>query len=181
MIYRFVSAAVATTILGFSTSALSQGPTESEAADFVQRFCQTLVPDVAVYDPNAPGVWPTDDPAVFGPLATPELAAAIEEALARNAAFEDETGGKGLLGDGVPWTSVQDAASACTAGSVAGTPERPEVEIHYRYADAPDMGWVDTIILARYEQEWRVDDIEYGNDGSDFSLRTALAQAIDQQ
>lgn len=180
MILRSIPIATAAILAGFGANASSEILTEREAADFVNRFCRTLVPIVADYDPNTPGIWPPDDPAVFEPLITPDLADLIEDALLRNSAFEAEINGKGALGDGVPWTSSPDAAGECTAGAISGTPERPEIEVHYRYADAPDSTWIDRLLLARFEQEWRLDDIEYGDDDGKARLRSILAQAIEQ-
>src|SRR5690606_25510138 len=123
MILRSIPIATAAILAGFGANASSEVLTEREAADFVHRFCATLVPIVADYDPNTPGIWPPDDPAVIEPVVTPELADLIEDALVRNSAFEAEIGGKGALGDGVPWTSSSDAAGECMAGTISGTPE----------------------------------------------------------
>lgn len=180
MILRSIPVATAAILAGFGASASSAVLTEREAADFVDQFCQTLVPIVAVYDPNTSGIWPPDDPVVFGPLVTPDLADLIEDALSRNSAFEAEIGGKGVLGDGVPWTSSADAAGECTAGMISGTSEHPEIEVHYRYADAPDSRWTDRLLLVRFEQKWRLDDIGYGDNDGKARLRTVLAQAIEQ-
>src|SRR5690606_36938153 len=103
---------------------------KDEAVEFVQRFCTTLIPAIADYDPNAPGVWPPDDPSVFGPLVTPELAELIQQTIEHGSAFQEATGEKPPLGDGVPWKGYQDAASDCTVGTVSGTSERREVEVH---------------------------------------------------
>ncbi|WP_163266191.1 hypothetical protein [Chelativorans alearense] len=166
--------------LNSGASAASPALSENEAADFVSRFCSTLIPAVADYDPNAAGNWPPDDPAVFGPLVTPELKTTIEKALAGNAGFEAETGGKGRLGDGVPWKAYQDAALDCRAGEISGTADHPEVEIHYRYYDDPDEGWTDTLILTQNDGEWRIDDILYGNPNFG-SLKSVLATSVDEQ
>lgn len=174
-----VPAFLAALTLVYSPSISSQDLAGGQAAGFVDQFCRTLIPAVATYDPNAPGIWPPDDPAVFGPLVTPDLASLIERGLAHNANFEDETESKGLLGDGVPWKSVQDAASDCTAGAISETPANAQVEIRYTYADAPDSGWTDTLVLVQHEEEWRLEDIRYGEAG-DTTLRTMLTQALEQ-
>ncbi|QPC41271.1 hypothetical protein HW532_00040 [Kaustia mangrovi] len=140
------------------------------------RFCKTLIPDIARYDPNEYDSWPPDDPAVFGPLVTRELAGQIEEARDRGNRIEKATGEKSPLGDGVPWKGVQDAAGTCEVGSVSGTAERPEVTIRYKYADAPEMGWTDILVLSRSAQGWRVDNIRYGERDGD--LRSILAETI---
>lgn len=181
MIRRSIGVGLAMMFLNFSASAASPVLSVNEATDIVNRFCSTLIPAVADYDPNAPGIWPPDDPAVFSPLVTPELETMIGRALAENADLEAEAGGKGPLGDGVPWKAYQEAASDCTAGAVSGTADRPEVEIHYRYYDDPDDGWTDTIILAQHDGEWRIDDIHYGNPDFDSSLKAVLAASIDEQ
>lgn len=176
---QLLPVALAAIALGHSTSAPAEDLFPGQAAGFVDRFCETLVPAVAVYDPNASGAWPPDDPAVFGPLVAADLAAMIENALAHNAAFENETGGKGLLGDGVPWTSVQDAASDCTAGAIVETSASAEVAVRYSYADAPGEGWSDKLILTQDGEKWHLEDIRYGEDGRT-SLRAVLAQALEQ-
>lgn len=178
IIGRTLPSGVAGLCLTMGASVAAAAPSANEAADLVERFCTTLIPAVADYDPNAPGIWPPDDPAVFGPLVTPELAAMIEEAAARNAAFEAATHAKGPLGDGVPWKAYQDAVSDCTAGAIAGSAEHPEVAIDYRYDEEPESGWTDTLILARHGDAWRIDDIRYGNPDVDSGLQAVLAAAI---
>lgn len=178
MIRRTLHIGAAALLWNIGASSASPALSDNEAADLVERFCTTLIPAVADYDPNAPGAWPPDDPGVFGPLVTAGLASTIEKAMALNAEFEAETGEKGPLGDGVPWKAYQDAASDCTAGTVSGSAERPEVEIAYRYYDAPDSGWTDTLVLARDGDAWRIDDIHYGNPDFDSGLRSVLGAAI---
>jgi len=97
--------ATTATMLFFSTALSSASPalSKDEAAAFVQRFCITLIPAIADYDPNAPGGWPPDDPSVFGPLVTPELAELIQQTIEHGSAFQEATGEKPPLGDGVPW------------------------------------------------------------------------------
>src|SRR5690606_18496687 len=176
---RLLPAILAVLGLTHSPSIFSQSLTDQQAAGFVDRFCRTLIPTVAIYDPNTPGDWPPDDPAVFGTLVTAGLAEMIEDALARNAAFEDRTGGKGVLGDGVPWKSVQDAASHCTTDAISQTPMKAKVAVRYKYADAPHSGWSDTLILVRQGQEWLLNDIRYGQDEQN-GLRTVLARSLAQ-
>lgn len=180
MIWRTLAVGMAALFLNIGVSGASPALSEDEAADLVERFCTTLIPAVADYDPNAPGAWPPDDPGVFGPLVTSELASIIEEAVSLNGVLEADTGAKGPLGDGVPWKAYQDAVSDCTAGAISGPLGHPEVEIEYRYYEEPDSGWTDTLVLARQDDEWRIDDIHYGNPALDSGLRSVLAATIDE-
>lgn len=178
---RQLIAATATVLL-FGTTMGAASPTLSkdEAAAFVQRFCTTLIPAVADYDPNAPdGAWPPDDPSVFGPLVTPALAELIERAIEHNSAFEEVADGKPPLGDGIGWTAG-DTASACAAGAISGTAERPEVEVRYQFYYDSTQGWTDRLVLSRHAGEWRVDDVLYGVFDYTSGLRSALTAVIDE-
>lgn len=176
---QLIATSAAMLILSTAMSAASPALSEDEAAAFVHRFCTTLVPEIADSDPNAPGAGSPDDPSVFGPLVTPDLAEMIEQALKRRSAFQETTGEKPPLGDGVPWKGAQDAASDCAPGAVSGTQERPEVEVHYQYSLDPTQGWTDRLVLSRHAGEWRVDDIVYSSDGGWGRLRGVLVDAFE--
>lgn len=173
--------ATTTAILLFGTAASAASPpiSEDEAAAFVQSFCTTLVSAIAEYDPNAPGVWPPDDPSVFGPLVTPELAEMIERAYEHSSAFEEVSDEKPPLGDGIPWTAG-DTASGCAAGTISGTAERPEVEVHYQFYYDPSQSWADRLVLSRHTGEWRVDDVLYGVFDYASGLRSTLTEVINE-
>jgi hypothetical protein len=61
---------------------------------------------------------------------------------------------------------------------ISGSAEHPEVEVEYRYYEEPDSGWTDKLVLARHDDEWRIDDIHYGYPDFDSGLRSVLAAAI---
>ncbi len=115
-------------------------------------------------------------------LMTPSLSAAIEEAMARNAAMQhavpDE---KPPLGDGVPWQSFPDYAARCTPGQVSYEMDEAGVEIRYGFPEAPRANYSDTLRLRLVPDpvlggtRWRIDDIAYDTDGT---LRQVLESAF---
>lgn len=177
---RMIATAAAMLFVSAGTSAASPTLSQGEADAFLQRFCTTLIPAIADYDPNASdGAWPPDDPAVFGPLVTPELAELVQQAIEHNAAAQAATDGKTSLGDGIPWTAG-DIASACEAGAISGSTEKPEVEVHYQFYYDSTQGWADRLVLAQHDGEWRVDNVLYGIFDYASGLRSSLTAVINE-
>jgi hypothetical protein len=97
---------------------------------------------------------------------TSELYSAVGHAIVKNdeiqKQYPDE---KPPLGDGVPWASYQDAPAECLVDYEAAKTHPTEVPITYKFADAPDATFTDTLILKQVDDEWQLDDVAY-NDGS---------------
>lgn len=114
-----------------------------------------------------------DEGAITG-LLSPVLSSAIAYAQARNdviaAAHPDE---KPPLGDGIPWQAFPDYAPSCSATISAAAFDR--VNIAYAFPDQPDASWVDTLVLVKVGEHYRIDDIAFGDAGS---LRAVLEQAF---
>lgn len=108
---------------------------------------------------------------------TPELRDAIEKALAQNdmvqKAHPDE---KPPLGDGVPWSTFQDAVSQCDVDYEAAKATPTEVPITFSFPESPDAGWTDTLVLKDVEGTWKVDDVLYSDGGR---LTETLVSAFD--
>lgn len=136
------------------------GGTQVEVA---QKFCDT----------HRPGTQEAEAATML--LLTPSLKAAMDEAVKKNDAWEAaHPGEKPPLGDGVPFQSYPDVAEKCLAGSVSS--DGTEVDIEYQFDD-PLANWTDRVKLAELDGKWLVDDILYGVNGFDESLRSALAAA----
>jgi hypothetical protein len=106
-------------------------------------------------------------------LLTPSLLAAMNEAIAKNDAYETaHPGDKPPLGDGVPFQSYPDVAPKCVAADAA--PDALEVDIEYRFDD-PEANWTDRVVLARVDGRLMVDDILYGVNGFQEGLRSNMA------
>ena len=122
-----------------------------------------------------------DDMAPVEAALTPDLAAVIAEAEARNAEIQtaapDE---KPPLGDGLPWRSWSDYADGCEVGTIAEEAGKTLVEIRYSFASSPDANYADHLVLippAAGTDSWQLDDIKL-IDG--MSLRSTLAGAFAQ-
>lgn len=180
MPHRLIATSATILFVSIVLSAASPMLSQNEAAAFAQRFCTTLIPAIADYDPNASDrAWPPDDPAVFGPLVTPELAELAQQAIEHNVASQAVTDGKPSLGDGIPWTAG-GAASDCAAGAISGTAEQLEVEVHYQFYYDSAQGWTDRLVLSQHDGEWRVNDILYGVFDYASGLRASLTAVINE-
>ena len=114
-------------------------------------------------------------------LATPSLSDAIQQALDRNdviaKAHPDE---KPPLGDGVPFQSFQDATPQCEVGTISGEGVGAVVEIRHIFPDTPSANYTDRLVLG---QGWKpgfygIDDVRYGADGDNGTLRKTLVEAF---
>lgn len=114
-------------------------------------------------------------------LLSPALAAAVVAALERNAAIAAENpGDKPPLGDGIPYQSYPDAAPSCAAGTVTAEGDRLVAEVKYSFPDAPDAGWTDRLVLVAGDGGvLLVDDIRYGAEGDEGTLRATLDEAFE--
>lgn len=114
-----------------------------------------------------------DEGAIAG-LLSPVLSTAIAYAQARNdviaRAYPDE---KPPLGDGIPWQAFPDYAPDCAATISAAAIDR--VNIAYAIPGQPDAGWVDTLVLVKVGDHYRIDDVAFGDSGT---LRAVLEQAF---
>lgn len=112
-------------------------------------------------------------------LLSASLTEAVKSALAENAKLQAATPDeKPPLGDGVPWQSVPDRAPVCEAGAVLAEGESTLVEVRYSFPDAPDANWTDRLVLIPGGGALVIDDIRYGAEGDDDTLRKALTEAF---
>lgn len=116
-------------------------------------------------------------------LLTPALSQAIADAEKKDADWAAKNPGeKPPLGDGIPWQTFQDYAPQCAAGNVETVKAEARVDLNYAFPDAPDANFTDTLRLVQVEGEfgttyWRIDNIEYANNGGD--LRSSLVSAFE--
>lgn len=150
-------------ILLLPTAALAA---ESTPADLGATFCKASL---------------EDDMAPVEAALTPDLAAVIAEAEAKNAEIQaaapDE---KPPLGDGLPWRSWSDYADGCEVGTITEEAGKTLVEIRYSFASSPDANYADQLVLipaTTGSDSWQLDDIKL-IDG--MTLRSALAGAFAQ-
>lgn len=121
------------------------------------------------------------DMAVVAGILTPELSAAIADAEARNAAWEEANPGeKPPLGDGIPWQAWPDYASQCMVEQVSFEMDEARVWIAYSYSVEPSANFSDVLNLRLVpgpygSNVWRLDNVGYATDGD---LRTALVSAF---
>lgn len=114
-------------------------------------------------------------------LLSPSLSAAVQEALAKNAELQaaapDE---KPPLGDGVPYQSQPDLAPLCEPGAVTTDEGGATIaEIVYSFPDDAGAGWSDRLVLVEGDGGvYVIDDIRYGAEGDEDTLRHALEQAF---
>ena len=115
-------------------------------------------------------------------LLSPSLAGAIQEAMAKTAKLQAERPDeKPPLGDGVPYQSRSDSAPACGSGAVTEDNGAVIAETVYSFPDQPDAGWTDRLVLIEGEGGvYLIDDIRYGAEGDEDTLRHALEQAFDE-
>lgn len=111
-------------------------------------------------------------------LLTPSLRQAMEEGEKKSAEWQaahpDE---KPPLGDGVPFQSYTDVAPECVPGKVSA--DGTEIDIEYRFPDSPDADWTDRIKMATVDGKLLIDDVIYGVNDFQDSLRDSLATMFD--
>lgn len=151
-----------------SESAPSTPPPAPQTAaetpvEVAQKFCDT----------HLPGTIEAEQATME--LLTPSLRQAMDDAVKKNDAWEAaHPGEKPPLGDGVPFQSYPDVAEKCLAGVVSA--DGTEVDIEYQFDD-PLANWTDRVKLATVDGKLMVDDVLYGVNGYEQSLRSALESA----
>jgi hypothetical protein len=116
-------------------------------------------------------------------LLSPSLTQAIADAEKKDAEWEKKNpGDKPPLGDGIPWQAFQDYAPQCTIGTVDSVLDEASVELNYAFPDAPEANFTDKLRFVQVMDHtvggpvWRIDNVEYANDGGD--LRSTLISAF---
>lgn len=116
-------------------------------------------------------------------LLTPALGQVIADAEKKDADWAAANPGeKPPLGDGIPWQTYQDYAPQCVVGTVDPMMDEAWVDLNYAFPDAPDANFTDRLHLVQVEEPtqsepvWRIDNVEYFNDGGD--LRSTLVSAF---
>ena len=116
-------------------------------------------------------------------LLTPALSQAIADAEKKDADWAaKKPGEKPPLGDGIPWQTYQDYAPQCAVGTITSAMGEAWVDLNYAFPDAPDANFTDRLNLDQVENQeqsepvWRIDNVEYFNDGGD--LRSTLVSAF---
>jgi len=100
------------------------------------------------------------------PLLSPDLAAAISDAEAKNDAIQKQhPDEKPPLGDGIPWQSFPDHAPQCMVVGSRGTLENPEAVLFYQIPGPGGTSWSDRLVLTFVDGELRLGDIVFA-DGS---------------
>jgi hypothetical protein len=95
-----------------------------------------------------------------------ELSYAIGKAMARNAVIQKQhPDEKPPLGDGVPWGTYQDVADSCEVDYGAANATPTEIPVTYKFPDAPDANWTDTLVLKQVNDQWKLDDVLYQEGG----------------
>jgi hypothetical protein len=125
-----------------------------------------------------------NDMAPVEALLTPDLAAAIEDAEAKDTAYEEQhPGDKPPLGDGIPWQDAPDYAADCTVGAVSLQSDEATVAISHGFPEYPKGNFTDILRLKLVsdplldERLWRIDNISYA---SKSDLRTLLKEIFEQ-
>lgn len=138
---------------------------ENDVEPYVQAFC---------------GLREADGGAGRLYLLSPSLAAVVQEALAKNAELQAATPDeKPPLGDGVPYQSQPDAAPSCEPGAVTADGGATIAEVVYSFPDDAAAGWTDRLVLVEGEGGvYVIDDIRYGSEGDEDTLRHTLEQAF---
>ena len=113
------------------------------------------------------------------PFCTEALAAALEKARSRQAAFRqahpDE---KPPWVDGDLFGSLFEGPQAFRVGEARVLADRAEVPVHCLHGEgAGATRWTDVLILHHTADGWRVDDLRYGGEW-DFALRGSLRQGL---
>lgn len=157
-------AAVLSITLAASSAAVAQ---DIDAEPYAQAFCS-----LRQADGGAARLY----------LLSPSLMAAVMGALEENARLQAETPDeKPPLGDGVPYQSRQDFAPECEPGATAREGNAIVADVVYSFPDAPDAGWTDRLVLIEGEGgTYLVDDIRYGPEGEEDTLRGVLEEAFPQ-
>ena len=113
-------------------------------------------------------------------LLSPGLTEVVTAALEKSAAIQAETPDeKPPLGDGVPYQGFQDYAPVCEPGKSVAEGDKVVAEVKYAFPDQQDADAMDRLVLVKGEGEVSViDDIRYGAEGDENTLRSALAGAF---
>lgn len=158
--HLILKSALAGALLAIALPAYAQQETPVQVA---QKFCDT----------HRTGTAEAEQATML--LLTPSLKAAMDDAVKKNDAWETaHPGEKPPLGDGVPFQSYPDVAEKCVAGAVSA--DGTEVDIEYQFDD-PLANWTDRVKLATVDGKLLIDDVLYGVNGYDQSLRSALESA----
>ena len=139
---------------------------EVDVEPYVQAFCS-----LRTADNGAARIY----------LLSPSLAAAVMEAQAKNAVLQAETPDeKPPLGDGVPYQSYPDAAPRCGPGEAGRDGEAVVAEVVYSFPDTEGSDWTDQLVLVEGEGGvYVIDDIRYGAEGAEGTLRSFLETAFE--
>ena len=106
-----------------------------------------------------------------------ELYTAVGRAMLKNAEIQkQQPDEKPPLGDGIPYASFPDAPTECLVDYDGAKAHPTTIAVTYKFADAPDAGWSDTLVLREVEGEWQLDDVVYADGGR---LTEVLAAAFD--
>lgn len=113
------------------------------------------------------------------PYCTEALAAALETARSRQAAFRQaHPGEKPPWVDGDLFSSLFEGPQAFRVGEARVLADRAEVPVHCLHGEgAGATRWTDVLILRHTADGWRVDDLRYGGEW-DFALRGSLRQGL---
>ena len=113
-------------------------------------------------------------------LLSPGLTEVVTAALEKNAAIQAETPDeKPPLGDGVPYQGFQDYAPVCEPGKSVAEGDKVVAEVKYAFPDQQDADAMDRLVLVKGDGGvYVIDDIRYGVEGDENTLRSALAGAF---
>lgn len=113
-------------------------------------------------------------------LLSPGLTEVVTAALEKNAAIQAKTPDeKPPLGDGVPYQGFQDYAPVCEPGASVAEGDKVVAEVKYAFPDEEGAKATDRLVLVKGEGGvYVIDDIRYGAEGDENTLRSALAGAF---
>lgn len=154
-------AAVLAMGLATTCAALAQ---DADVDAYVQAFC-----GLREADGGAGRIY------LLSPGLTEVVTAALEKNAEIQAEYPDE---KPPLGDGVPYQGFQDYAPVCEPGASFAKGDKIIAEVKYAFPDE-DAEATDRLVLVKGEGGvYVIDDIRYGAEGDDDTLRNALAGAF---
>lgn len=113
-------------------------------------------------------------------LLSPGLTEVVTAALEKNAAIQAEIPDeKPPLGDGVPYQGFQDYAPVCEPGESVVEGDKIIAEVKYAFPDQHEANATDRLVLVKGDGGvYVIDDIRYGAEGNEDTLRSALAGAF---
>jgi hypothetical protein len=113
-------------------------------------------------------------------LLSPGLTEVVTAALEKNAAIQaGNSDEKPPLGDGIPYQGFQDYAPVCEPGAFVAEGDKVIAEVKYVFPDEQDAEAMDRLVLVKGDGGvYVIDDIRYGAEGDDDTLRGALADAF---